>query len=363
MAAIPLSRRSRRLRPVLAVLAIVILAMGALMVPRGDAQKAQSNLLGDTLPPLPAPGFLLHDQWGHAVSLRQFRGRPVVLTFSQSTCTQLCPVVAETIHRAILETGAAGKKLAVLAVSTDPEHDTVATARAFSSRHGLLHRWLYLMGSRRTLTPVWHAYHLYVAPANAPPALAQSHTSATYLIDARGRERVLMTGDPATSDLVNDFRILLGQNPAASPDLQLAAPQPDHPAPGFALQTLSGHQISLAHLRGKVVIVNFWATWCSACKSEVPRLSRWYRQMHGRGVDIVGIDVQEDPHSVSAYARRYHMPYPILLDGSGAVSAHYDVAFLPKSLIIDPRGVVRNVKLGALVDSDLANHVVPLLTR
>src|SRR5947209_5529754 len=180
LTAVPMNRRMPWQRPALAVLAIVILGMAGLMVPRGDAQKAQAALLGDTLPPKPAPGFLLHDQWGHTVSLREFRGRPVIVTFSQSTCTQLCPVVAETIHRAILETGAAGRKLAVLAVSTDPEHDTVATARTFSRRHGLLHRWLYLMGSRHTLTPVWNAYHLYVAPANAPPALAQSHTSATY---------------------------------------------------------------------------------------------------------------------------------------------------------------------------------------
>jgi len=352
----------RRL-PLIGIVVVLVLALASIMIPRANTAPQRVALLGTTLPQNPAPGFSLRDQFGARVSLRQFRGHPVVLTFMDSNCTALCPVVAETVHRSLSEMGSAGRNVAVLAISTNPEHDTSATIRRFSNQHHLLNRWHFLTSPRGELQPIWDAYHLYVAPASSSPLVDQHHTSATYLLDKRGRERVLMTADPATSDLITDLRILLGLRPQATTAFGVPAPEAGHPAPLFAARTLDGRSVSLRSLRGKVVLLNFWATWCTACKSEVPMLSRWYRQTRGRNLMVLGVNEQEDRGTVAAYLRKYAMPYPVALDESSVLGARYDVAALPKSLIVDGQGVVQMVKLGELSEHDFAAHVAPLLNR
>lgn len=353
--------------PLLAVLVIVVLGVAGILMPRGVVQQLaaqqvqQPTLQGTVIPRWKAPNFRLTDQFGKQVSFKQFRGRPVLLTFMQSHCTGQCPVAAETIHRTLAELGSSARHLVVLAVSADPEEDTPASARTFSRQHGMLHRWFYLMGSRRRLTPIWHAYHLYVAPANAPEKLKQAHTSATYLIDSEGRERVLMTGDPDQNVLIHDIRVLLGQ-PVKAPLVQaVPAAQVDHPAPSFALTELNGKQVSLQSLRGHPVLLNFWATWCTACRTEMPLVNRWYRQLRGQGFIVLGVDQQEGKATVSGFVHRFHLGYPIALDSSGSVSARYNVADLPSSILIDQQGTVTSVHIGILDPTYLTAHVAPLL--
>ncbi|HEX8918167.1 MAG TPA: SCO family protein, partial [Chloroflexota bacterium] len=93
-------------------------ALAGIMIPRGNDTPAQPALAGTTLPPVPAPGFQLTDQFGHYVSLAQFRGRTVVLTFMGAHCTELCPVVAEKIRRVVAALGPAGKNVVLLVIST-----------------------------------------------------------------------------------------------------------------------------------------------------------------------------------------------------------------------------------------------------
>ncbi|GAC1319238.1 MAG: hypothetical protein NVS2B16_02620 [Chloroflexota bacterium] len=351
---------SRRIRvPLLVIFTILIVGAASIMVPRGTAAP---RLLGTIVPSRSAPDFRLLDQFRRPESLRQWRGHPVVLTFTQATCTQLCPVAAETIQRTIAEVGPKGQRVAVLAISVDPEHDTPTAIRHFLRQHRALQRWHYLTGTRAQLRPIWDAYHLYVAPANASPREAQAHTSATYLIDALGHERVLMGGDPNTSDLAFDVRLFLGISATTHGSLAVPAPEVDHAAPALVLPTLHGRTVSLASLRGKVVVLNFWATWCTACASEIPRLSRWYPQVARRGILVLGIDVQEDAAAVRAYARKYGISYPILLDASGTITARYDAAGLPKTVVVDQQGVVQSVKLGVVSDRDLATHVQSLVS-
>src|SRR5437588_6601369 len=126
-------------------LLVGLVALGALagvLYPKGSVggtTRAESALVGTDLGAKPAPNFRLKDQFGHWVSLASFRGHPVILTFLGATCTTLCPVVAEDIRRTVAELGPERNKPAVVAISTDPEHDTPAAVKRFSLMHHMLH--------------------------------------------------------------------------------------------------------------------------------------------------------------------------------------------------------------------------------
>jgi peroxiredoxin len=338
--------------------ALLIAALAAFMIPRGSSGEA--SLVGSSLQGKPAPDFHLRDQFRRMVSLSQMRGHPVVLTLMQSTCTQLCPGVADSIRRAVQEIGPAGKKVGIIALSADPEHDTPATIRTFSRVHGLLNRWHYLTAGRATLTPIWNAYHVWVAPAKAPASIRQAHTSATFLIDGAGRERSLFLGGVSDLELGHDLQVLSGV-PVTLLASSSPAPEVGHPAPDFTLRSTSGRIMSLGSLRGHVVLLNFWASWCKPCRSEMPMLGSWYRKLHARGLDIVGVNNGDPLADARAFARSVHTPYTILLDSNGAIAARYDVIGMPTSYLIDTHGIIRTYTPGILDSSYLRDQVQPIL--
>lgn len=343
----------------LLVVVVGLAGMGLFTVPR-PGTTAQPALTGTMLHGKRAPNFRLTDQFRRPVDLAQFRGHPVVLTFLEAHCRETCPLVAGKIRQAVTELGAPEKQVEVVVISADPEGDTIPAVRHFSRAHGMLYRWHYLIGSRRQLARIWHAYYVYAAPQNAPAALKQAHTSAIYLIDQQGRERVLLTGDPDERVLVRDLQILSGVS-ISSPGQAAPAPEAGHPAPDFALMALHGRPIALHDFRGKVVLVNFWATWCTPCRTEMPMLARWYRTLHGRGFVIVGVDQQEGRADVQAFTQRLHIPYLIGLDSDGSISARYNVVGLPTSFLLDPDGVIRSAHIGIISPDYLRQQVMPAL--
>lgn len=330
------------------LLVVAAICVGLVLPARSTATQAVTGqrLAGTILKSKPvAPELSLRDQLGRTISLRSLHGKVVVLTFLSASCRQTCPLVAEKLHRLDESLGPNSSHVALLAVSTAPREDTPAVVRSFSLAHGLYHRWHFLTGTPQALARVWRAYYIYAPP---PSLNVDLHTSATYLIDRSGRERVLLTGDPASGDLEGDVRLLAGL-PAPLHIAAGPAPEVGHPAPEFALRALDGHTLSLHALRGRFVLLNFWATWCKPCRSEMPLLSRWYRAMRARNVVVVGVDQQEQAANVRSYVRELRVPYPIVLDSDAAAGVRYDVSDLPVSYLIDPRGVVVAVRLG-LVD-------------
>ena len=168
-------------------------------------------------------------------------------------------------------------------------------------------------------------------------------------------------------DLVDPIAtpFLLGDAPAEGLKGGMAAPDFDidlGAGSTYQLKDLDGRPITLAALRGKVVWINFFASWCPPCQQETPVLRTLATAYQGRGLELVGISVQETtPDDVKAYADRYRLPYTIGFDGSGDVLREYKVFALPTQFFIDVNGVIRQVVAGpvdeqgarALLDSML----------
>lgn len=112
-------------------------------------------------------------------------------------------------------------------------------------------------------------------------------------------------------------------------------------APDFTLESTTGKKIQLSHLRGKVVLVNFWATWCPPCRAEMPSMQEMYQQLKPLGIEVVAVDVQEDRPAISSFQTQegQQFTFPIAIDTTGAVAAHYGVRGIPSTFVIGSDGV------------------------
>ena len=119
-------------------------------------------------------------------------------------------------------------------------------------------------------------------------------------------------------------------------------------APDFSLDTLQGEKITLSHLRGKIVVVNFWATWCLPCRKETPALEKAYEQYKDSGMVILGVNRtdQDSVSEVESFVQEFKLTYPILLDRDGNISNLYQIQGLPMTFFINREGIIRSVVVG-----------------
>ena len=133
------------------------------------------------------------------------------------------------------------------------------------------------------------------------------------------------------------------------------------PAPDFRLEDLDGRPVRLADYRGQVVLINFWATWCVPCRTEMPEIESAYRAHRERGFAVLAIDVQEPAGMVRPFMAELGLTFPALLDLVGSVSRAYRARALPASFLVDRQGIVRYVKVGPLTAGALEEQLSKLL--
>lgn len=132
-------------------------------------------------------------------------------------------------------------------------------------------------------------------------------------------------------------------------------------APQLSLADLQGNAVSLDDYRGKIVLVNNWATWCPPCKAEMPELQAYYQAHGGRDFVIIAIESGEPAATVKSFADQLGMTFPVWLDLNGAAVDAFKNWSLPSSYIIDKSGIMRMSWTGAVNQPTLDKYVTPLL--
>jgi cytochrome c biogenesis protein CcmG, thiol:disulfide interchange protein DsbE len=160
--------------------------------------------------------------------------------------------------------------------------------------------------------------------------------------------------------------VLIGATqPGGAPDTASLATGPEIGlrAPDFSLAALDGAPRQLSGLRGQVVLINFWATWCPPCRAEMPAIEAAYERYRGQGFTVLAVTADANPAGVAAFTQEHALTFPALLDQDGAVHATYFARGLPSSFFIDRQGVVRAIHRGQMTEDVVADEVARLIAE
>ena len=189
-----------------------------------------------------------------------------------------------------------------------------------------------------------------------------ARTDASHVADAVGPPPIAEAGGLGTAGVVALVALLLAGFaflPRLFPEQESAIV--GHDAPDFRLGVVANAppgSLGLGDLKGKVVVLDFWATWCGPCRAEAPILDALSRRWHERGVNVIGVDTDTpDQGDPAAFAQAKGLSYPIVHDETGVVSRRYGVDGLPTLVVVSPSGKVVAVRAG-LTDEDELERLI-----
>lgn len=135
----------------------------------------------------------------------------------------------------------------------------------------------------------------------------------------------------------------------------------NRPAPDFTLTTFEGTAISLEDLRGKPVVINFWASWCPPCRIEAPLIERTWREYKNRGLIFLGVNIQDRKEDALNYIREFDITYPNGPDPTGEISIDYGVSGLPVTFFVSSTGEIVRRWVGAIEKSVLISSIEEIM--
>ncbi|MET4703131.1 redoxin domain-containing protein [Frigoribacterium sp. UYMn621] len=300
------------------------------------------------------PDFSLTDQRGKPLSLSQFAGRAVVLSFNDDECTDLCTLLAQDITAADHDLGARAKDVAFVSINANPFFSAVDAVKAWTDAHGLASasNWYFGTGSAATLASVAKKYGVPITLH--PSTRTVDHGAQLFFIDPKGVEAQVGgfgTGAASTALFGHAMASLAVSllpaadhgpvgGPAVTASVTGSGQLGDSPTPAQlpALGT-SSSLISTAPTAGKYEVINFWSSTCTACVQELPQLQSEFVK-DGRTVEFTGVDVSDAAGSAVAFAAHAGITYPLAADRSGTLAGEFQITGLPYTVILDPAGTV-----------------------
>jgi cytochrome oxidase Cu insertion factor (SCO1/SenC/PrrC family) len=325
----------------------------AVQVPAGQTRAAAANPdldPGTSLGASPAPGFRLVNQFGQPMSLGQFRGKVVILAFTDSQCTTICPLTTVSMVEAKELLGAAGDQVQLLGIDANPTARRVADVLAYSRAHGMVNQWDFLTGTPAQLRAVWQAYHIYVQIQ----AGQIDHTPALYVIDQRGREqKIYLTTmayasiSQAAQILAEEAASLLPGHPGLAAQRSLSYISGLTPASQATLPAIPDGSLTLGP--GRPHLVLFFATWLaetSDLRAQLTALNRYAQAArHGTLPQLVAVDeaaTEPSPGTGRTYLQHLGQPlsYPVALDATGRLADGYGAQDQPWFVLTSASGKI-----------------------
>jgi cytochrome oxidase Cu insertion factor (SCO1/SenC/PrrC family) len=323
-----------------------------------QAAMQNPNLdLGSSLNGMKAPDIKLVNQFGQPMSLSQFRGRVVILAFSDSECTTVCPLTTQSMVMAKELLGKAGDSVQLLGVDANPTATKVSDVMAYSRAHGMVNQWDFLTGSDAQLKAVWKAYNIQVAIESGQI----DHTAALYVINSDGTlEKLYLTAMAYSSVtqsaqvLATEVASLLPSHPKLSSIESLATIPAQGPATAVTLPqaVMPGekgkdpHTVTLGP--GKPRLVVFFATWLtetSDLSAELTGLNAYAKAEAGKRLPaLTAVDETVTEPSVAAVndylTQLGPLEYQVALDKSGRVADGYGVQDQPWLVLVSAAGKI-----------------------
>ncbi|NEN04694.1 redoxin domain-containing protein [Diaminobutyricibacter tongyongensis] len=338
----------------------------------GSAKLIQLDKLSGK--PQRAPDFDLTDQHGNHINLASFAGRSVVLTFNDDQCQDLCTLLAQDVVTANRDLGSGAKNVAFVSINANPYYPTVSSVAAWTNQHDLggAANWYFGTAAPSQLAAVAERYGVPIEQDAAAKSVV--HGTEIFFIDPSGHESALGqfgTDSASTGAFGNALaQMAVDLLPAAQQGTvggRAAADAPSgsagigsHPK-SFVLPSLTGGlRFGDPAAPGRYTVLNFWASSCSACATELPALQKVYTQL-GDHVRFLGIDVSDKPAVGRAAVKAEHVSYPIASDANGAVAGRFQITGLPFTVILDSHGTVVIRHPGALTAEQL-EYILQSLT-
>ena len=319
------------------------------------AAMGNPNLdLGSSLNDKSAPGFTLTNQFGQPVSLSQFRGRVVMLSFEDAECTDVCPLTTQSMVLAKELLGQAGSSVQLLGVDANPTANKVSDVMAYSRAHAMVNEWNFLTGSDAQLKQVWKDYDVAVQISDGDI----DHTPALYVINQQGRLQKVYLTQMAYSSVTQSAQVLaeevsslLPGHPKLSSLESLATVPVQAPTTTVSLPaaTIDGRTAPAVTLGpGQARLVVFFATWLtevSDLKSEMTSLNSYARYAaakHLPALTTVDETVTEpSKQAVTSFLGPLGpLDYPVALDEDGRLADGYGVQDQPWLVLVNKAGKI-----------------------
>lgn len=146
-------------------------------------------------------------------------------------------------------------------------------------------------------------------------------------------------------------------------DHKMKKPQIGEQAPNFQLTTLENQEMSLQQFGGKAVVLNFWASWCEPCRTEMPALTQLYEKYQQKGLVVLGVNIAETDVTASQFVKQYQLNFPIWMDRDREIVDLYKIGPIPSTYFIDPNGNITHIQEGPLNLQQLELYVLPILPQ
>jgi cytochrome oxidase Cu insertion factor (SCO1/SenC/PrrC family) len=325
--------------------------------PASAAAMENPNLdLGTPLGNKAAPDFQLTNQFGQPMSLSQFRGRVVMLSFEDSECTTVCPLTTQSMVLAKELLGKAGKSVQLLGVDANPDAIKVSNVLAYSRVHAMTNQWDFLTGTLPQLKSVWKSYDIAVQIE----AGDIDHTPALYIIDAQGKLQKVYLTQMAYSSVTQSAQViatevakLLPGNPKLSSLESLATVPAQTPSTAVSLPAATAGSGSAASSPvtlgpGKARLVVFFATWLaetSDLNAEMTSLNDYAKAAPAKHLPaLTAVDetvTEPSDATVTSYLKQLGpLGYPVALDETGRVADGYGVQDQPWLVLVNAAGKI-----------------------